>query len=178
MVDGPSLDLFDKFVGIYGDMKEQKGFEDFMDVDQFRRIQESLPEPLKMEMMICSSEDEPVAGAVTSQLGDTAMAIFWATNPRGRKLKAGYLLQWRLIEWLQSRGCAVYETGGTSWEANPGGTRFKAGMAGKSAEEMGYPAFEGCTSIRSLVAHECRAVPENSLSKDGRGRQEVAKAHP
>lgn len=138
IIEGTSVDLFHSFRPLYVEMKERKKFVDFVDLDEFARLQELLPDPYKMRLMLCHKDGRAVAGAITSLIGDVGLAILWATSPEGRAQRAAYFLQWRTVEWLKASGCSTYDLRGVSREINPGGYRFKLGLAGKNAQELGY----------------------------------------
>jgi len=139
LVQGTSMSLYDTFGKIYTEMFERKGLVDFGNLRDYRAIQESLPDPLKMKIMLCEHEGESIAGAITSVVGgDTGLAILWATNLKGRKLIGAYFLQWQIIRWLKDMGCRRYDLGGVNKDENPGGYQFKYGIAGKKSKEVGF----------------------------------------
>lgn len=137
LTEGTELELFDRFAPIYEEMFERKALTDLGDLDVYRRAQELLPEPLRMRVMLASDEaGNDVAGAITSSLGDMGLGILWATNLRGRELRAAYFLQWRVLSWLKQQGCTSYDLGGVDKTQNPGGFRFKSGLTGKNGREL------------------------------------------
>jgi lipid II:glycine glycyltransferase (peptidoglycan interpeptide bridge formation enzyme) len=133
------LDLYDRFAPIYLEMHERKNLVEFGDLEVYRDIQSDLHEHQKMSIMLCSSEGElDGAGAITSAMGDTGLAILWATNHEGRENRGAYYLQWEIIRWLKQQNCQWYDLGGVGKEANPGGYRFKCGLAGKNGREIRF----------------------------------------
>lgn len=137
LTEGTELELFDRFAPIYSEMFERKALTDLGDLDVYRRAQALLPEPLRMRVMLASDEaGNDVAGAITSSLGDMGLGILWATNLRGRELRAAYFLQWHVLGWLVRQGCTSYDLGGVDKTRNPGGFRFKSGLAGKNGREL------------------------------------------
>jgi hypothetical protein len=139
LTEGTDLELFDRFAPIYAEMFERKNLVDLGDLEIYRRTQEVLPEPMRMRVMICSEDGKgDVAGAITSSLGETGLGILWATNVRGRELRAAYFLQWHVIDWLKHQKCKSYDVGGVDVHANPGGHRFKTGLAGKNGRELRF----------------------------------------
>lgn len=151
---GEKTDLCDRFAPIYREMFDRKKLVDFGDLTAYRGIQEDLPAELKMKIMLCGQDgQEDIAGAITSAMGDTGLAVLWATNPKGREMKGAYFLQWQVIEWLKQQGCRWYDIGGVSREENPGGYRFKLGLSGKGGREVRFLGqFEvSPTPVHSLI---------------------------
>jgi hypothetical protein len=142
--EGTGAELFERFAPIHAEMSDRKRLVDLGEVDVFRRIQELLPPERRMVVMLCSDDRKTdVAGAVTSAFGDTGLGILWATNQRGRDLRAAFALQWRVLEWLKRQGCRSYDVGGVDKHANPGGYRFKSGLCGRNGREARFVgAFE------------------------------------
>lgn len=150
IIQGSGDSLFASFQDIYAEMLARKKFSDQQDISKFRSIQKVLPDALKMEIMVCKHNDAPVSAAVCSVIGDTATYLLGATNRMGMKLKGSYLLQWRTIEWLKSRGCLWYDLGGINPETNPGVYHFKAGLKGDDMYYLGR--FEACHNSISAVS--------------------------
>ena len=135
LTEGDQLALYDRFDPIYREMYDRKNLADFGDLAVYREIQEDLPPDQKMRIMLCAQDGGgDGAGAVTSALGDTGLAVLWATNPEGRDSRGAYFLQWEVIAWLKRQGCQYYDVGGVSREENPGGYRFKCGLIGKKGQ--------------------------------------------
>ena len=150
IIQGNNDSLFAAFQDIYTEMLARKKFSDNQDINKFRSIQKALPDSLKMEIMVCKHNDRPISAAVCSAIGDTATYLLGATNRMGMKLKGSYLLQWRTIEWLKSRGCLWYDLGGINPETNPGVYHFKAGLKGDDMSYLGR--FEACHNSISAVS--------------------------
>jgi hypothetical protein len=149
--EGTDLALFDRFAPVHAEMVDRKRLLDLGDVEVLRRIQELLPPEWRMRVVLCSEDGgRDVAGAISSALGDTALAILWATSPRGRDLKGAFALQWRVLDWLKAQGCRRYDLGGVDKAANPGGHRFKSGLSGRNGREARFiGGFEA--SARSVL---------------------------
>ena len=82
-------------------------------------------------------EGTPVAGAVVAVLGDTAYYVFGATSDEALPLKAGYALQWWIVNWLSDKKVRWYDLGGEAME--PGLRQFKKGLVGKSGVVLAMP---------------------------------------
>jgi lipid II:glycine glycyltransferase (peptidoglycan interpeptide bridge formation enzyme) len=137
VVQGSTLGAYDRFLAVYREMMVRKSFDTTVDVDEFRRIQEDLPKPLKMQVFLCEREGRVLNAIVVSAIGDTAIYLLGATSDEGLKLKGAYLLQWRAIQWLKSLGCRYYDLGGINRERNPGVYHFKSGFGGQETEQLG-----------------------------------------
>lgn len=146
---GTGLERYDIFYGLFAEMQRQKQFtESSFDPVRLRAIQQDLPDRLKTQIFLCSRDEEPVAGAVVSAAGDTAILLLAASSREGRTLKASYFLQWKVIEWLQSQGVRFYDLGGTK-HAIPGVNHFKEGLGGKDVCHAGL--FELCRNTASSL---------------------------
>jgi lipid II:glycine glycyltransferase (peptidoglycan interpeptide bridge formation enzyme) len=150
IVEGTSDELYASFRRLYEEMVARKGFETFVDVDEFGRIQAELEDASKMMVMLCLVDNEPVAGLVGSAIGDTGIYLLGATNDAGMKAKGSNLLQWRFIEWLKERDCRWYDLGGIDPEGNPGVYHFKSGVSHNSVHHVGQ--FEICNNYLSSFA--------------------------
>ena len=130
VVAGHGSEEFLTFCEMYYEMKKRKAFASTVNVEQFAQIQESLPEPHCMEVLICKQQDTPVAGIVCSAMGDSAIYLLGATTDDGLNSRGAYLLQWTLIQWLKKHGTRWYDLGGIDPNGNPGVYSFKKGLSG------------------------------------------------
>lgn len=170
LVNGTSDALFGEFATLYEQMLQRKQFAPTADFVRHRRIQATLPEPLKMGVIIARHEGQPCAGAVYSALGDTALYLFGATNDVGMRTSGSYLVQWELLNVLKHQGTREYDLHGINAESNPGTYRFKVGLAGKNGREVTFvgssQSFEPSLINNSLL-----------LAERLRGRLRQARAH-
>jgi lipid II:glycine glycyltransferase (peptidoglycan interpeptide bridge formation enzyme) len=97
--------------------------------------------------MICQDKGTPVAGLVTSAMGDSAIYLLGGTNEEGLKSQGAYLLQWTMIKWLKERGIRWYDLGGIDPERNPGVYSFKRGFSGADLRQLN--PMVGCSSVVS-----------------------------
>ena len=107
-----ALDEYGNFLPnvLYHQMRKRKAFDTTVDVEEFGRIQEDLPESHRMRILICEQNGVPVAGVVASAMGDSAIYLLGATGDDGLNAKGTYLLQWTLIRWLKENGIRWYGT--------------------------------------------------------------------
>jgi lipid II:glycine glycyltransferase (peptidoglycan interpeptide bridge formation enzyme) len=170
VVAGTGSSQYRIFCQIYNQMRTRKTFETTVDVEEFGRIQEDLPESHRMRILICQDQGAPVAGLVTSAMGDSAIYLLGATNDEGLKSQGAYLLQWTMIRWLKERGIRWYDLGGIDPERNPGVYSFKRGFSGADL-----------TQINPLVACESAvssAIVRAGLAMQGAIRRSKAALHP
>jgi hypothetical protein len=136
VVTGSGVDEYRTFCEMYYEMRRRKTFESTVDVEEFGRIQEDLPEPHRMRILICEQGGIAVAGMVSSAMGDTGIYLLGATSDNGLNSKAAYLLQWTAIQWLKEGGFRWYDLGGIDPEHNPGVYSFKSGLSGIDVSHM------------------------------------------
>ena len=158
VIAGTATDEYRRFCRMYRQMWKRKAFETTVDVEEFGRLQEDLPEAHRMRILICEQDGVPVAGLVASAMGDSAIYLLGATSDDGLNAKGAYLLQWTLIQWLKENGFQRYDLGGIDPEGNPGVYSFKRGLSGTDVSQL--TPFVACNSLvssaivrASLAAH-------------------------
>jgi hypothetical protein len=147
VVAGNGSTEYRTFGRMYAQMWKRKTFETTVDVEEFGRLQEDLPENHRMRILICEQDGVPVAGVVASAMGDSAIYLLGATSDDGLNAKGAYLLQWTLIQWLKENGIKWYDLGGIDPEGNPGVYTFKKGLCGADMSQLS--PFVGCKSVVS-----------------------------
>jgi hypothetical protein len=143
VTQGTGMEFYDKFLLAYREMMARKRFDTTVDVDEFRRIQEELPEPLRMQIFLCEKEGKLFNALVVAAAGDTGIYLLAGTSNEGLNAKGAYLLQWRAIEWLKGRGFHWYDLGGINPDGNPGVFQFKNGMGGQDVHQAGVYELSG-----------------------------------
>lgn len=158
VVAGNGNDEYRTFCRMYDQMRERKSFDTTVDIREFGRLQEDLPEAYRMRILICEQDGVPVAGVVASAMGDSAIYLLGATSDDGLNAKGAYLLQWTLIQWLRENGFKWYDLGGIDPEGNPGVYSFKRGLSGSDVYQL--TPLVACNSVvssavvrTSLAAH-------------------------
>ena len=166
LIEGTGDDLFEIFLVLYREILKRKRFLPGADVNEFRKIQRDLPDPLKLKIILCELRGEPVAAAVGSLVGDTGIVMFSAVGNKGMKSNGSYLLRWRMIEWLKGSQARWLDLGGINPEKNPGSYHFKAGLAGKAGQDV-YLAgqFDICESLFSSALVQAGDRLRASLEK-------------
>jgi lipid II:glycine glycyltransferase (peptidoglycan interpeptide bridge formation enzyme) len=153
IVEAASDELFDVFVALYKQMLKRKSITGTVDIHHFQQIQKQLPEALKMRVLICEHQGEPVAGLVVPLLGQTAPNLLAATGDRGLELRASYLLHWRMLAWLKKQDYRWYDLDALNHETYPGISQFKLGFAGRLGWEAEYLGrFAYCTNTVSRLS--------------------------
>ena len=61
-------------------MVARKQFDQRVNPQEFRALQQKLPESRKMTILVCRLEGEPLAAGVCASIGETALQVFLATN--------------------------------------------------------------------------------------------------
>jgi lipid II:glycine glycyltransferase (peptidoglycan interpeptide bridge formation enzyme) len=160
---GSSLELFEKFKELYKQLRSRKDFEVDQDDEFFMKVQNVLDEPEKLYISIAEIDGTPIAGHVSSMLGDTCVYLLGASSEQALKTKAAYLLQWHAIKVAKEKGCRWYDLGGIDPEKNPGVFHFKQGMGGEEMVSPGpyeyYPnglkrvLVKGCEKLYRVVRH-------------------------
>jgi lipid II:glycine glycyltransferase (peptidoglycan interpeptide bridge formation enzyme) len=144
------------FVRIHKEMVARKGFVEPNDINEFRVIQERLPENLKMKVMLCRSGVDVCAGLVCSAMGNSATYLFGATSDSGLRKRGSYLLHWNVIEWLKENRIDTYDLNGIDPVANPGTYKFKADLCGNNGRDVHFLGrFDSYTSGLSHLAVAC-----------------------
>ncbi len=148
VVQGNGDALFADFIPLYKQMVARKKFAEPNDIFEFERIHQRLPGPFKMDVFLCTENGTLTGGAICSAMGDTGLYLFGATNDLGLKNKGAYLLQWRALQWLKDQGCRYYNLNGINPLKNKGSYHFKAGVGGKSGQELSYLGrFDSCSGF-------------------------------
>ncbi|HEY3044202.1 MAG TPA: peptidoglycan bridge formation glycyltransferase FemA/FemB family protein [Vicinamibacterales bacterium] len=138
IVQGTDDELFKTLIDLHQEMVSRKKFVEGNDINQFRLVQNRLPENLKMRIMLARSGAGACAGLICSAIGRTAVYLFGATGNIGLKSNGSYLLQWKLIENLKAEGCALYDLNGINPDKNPGTYKFKHDLGGTLGREVGF----------------------------------------
>lgn len=150
VVAGCGCGEYRTFCVVYNQMRKRKTFETTVDVEEFGRIQQDLPESHRMRVLICEDGGVPVAGLVASAMGDSAIYLLGATGDNGLDSKGSYLLQWTLIKWLKENGFRWYDLGGIDPERNPGVYHFKRGLSGADVSQIN-PLTSSTSVVSSAI---------------------------
>jgi hypothetical protein len=130
LVEASDAELFEMFASAYREMHNRKGFTEYVDIDEFRVMQQDLDDALKMKIIACRSNGAVHAAFIFSALGNMGLGLLGATSDRGLKSGSLHYLMWKAIEWLKARGYRWYDLGGYNPERVPGTAYLKSGLAG------------------------------------------------
>ncbi len=156
LVEGSNDEMYLTFLRMLHEMVSRKKFKSQVDYDRYGRIQNDLPEFLKMKIIVCACEGEPVSAGVFSAIGGTGTYLLGATANNGLRDNGSNLIQWAVIKWLKERGCQWYDLGGIDPSGNPGVYHFKRGIAGKTGREVTHVGqFYLATNPTSYFLNVC-----------------------
>lgn len=152
VIEGTDDRLYSIFLKLLDQMVERKQFETYVNYKEYGRIQKDLPQHLKMYIMICESDGDPICALICSAIGDTGIYLLGATGHKGLNLNPSYLLQWRMMQWLKEKGFRYYDLGAFNPELNPGVFHFKQGIAGKQeCDETFLGEYQGCFNLKGRI---------------------------
>jgi FemAB family len=157
IVEGNGIEEYRIFCQMYREMLKRKGFETTVSIEQFERINEDLPSNHRMQTLICRQAGAPVAGIVSSAMGDSAIYLLGATSDGGVTANGGYLLQWTWIQRLKGMGIRWYDLGGIDPERNPGVYHFKSGLSGVESSHIS-PLLASNSGLSSAVITSSEAA--------------------
>ncbi|MGO8697123.1 MAG: lipid II:glycine glycyltransferase FemX [Limisphaerales bacterium] len=149
ILEGRGAEHYEMFLKLYRDMWDRKKFDTTVDIEEFGRILEDLPEEFKFRILICQDKGVAVSGLVCAVIGTMGVYLLGATSEAGLKSKGAYLLQWNMIQWLKENGFKSYDLGGIDPDRNPGVYHFKRGFSGDDVTRL--PAFECCQDSLSYL---------------------------
>lgn len=128
---------FSAFSRLHDQMTARKGFSDGDALAAVPKMIARLPEAMRPGIVLAWHHGEPTAGAIVGRIGEVAQYLFGATDERALALRAGYALQWRIIEEQRRDGARWYDLGG---EVGSQGLRqFKKGLVGREGAVVELP---------------------------------------
>ena len=130
MIEGTGPDILAVAIELASEMKERKRYFG-AGASNLMGIQRNLSEDSKIKVMYAEYEGEPVAALGWQTLGKVGFPVIAATGNKGLKLKASFLLWWKMIEFYHGRGFRCLDVGGVHAGRNPGGYLFKSRLTGK-----------------------------------------------
>lgn len=130
IVEGTGHDSLGVAVRLAKEMKERKKYFGAKP-SNLLELQKDLPEEFKIRVMYAEHEREPVAALGWQNIGRIGFPVIAATGNKGLKLRASFLLWWKMIEFYHGRGFHCLDVGGVNASRNPGGYLFKSRITGK-----------------------------------------------
>ena len=143
------------FRDLYGQMVDRKRFLDQSPINTLQALVETSHPDLRPQIVTVRKDGEAVASAVIDMSGERAIYLFGATSRSALPLRAGYLMQWAVIERLTSMPhMRWYDLGGAdSTESSL--HQFKRGLTGKQgaiSDQTPVYVYAG-SSLASLLGH-------------------------
>lgn len=130
LIEGTCRDNLAVAIKLTKEMKERKKFFGGRTSDLLE-VQEGLPEDFKVKVIYAEHEKEPVAALGWQSIGRIGFPVIAATGNKGLRLRASFLLWWKMIEFYNARGFRFLDVGGVNSTRNPGGYLFKSRLVGK-----------------------------------------------
>jgi lipid II:glycine glycyltransferase (peptidoglycan interpeptide bridge formation enzyme) len=174
IIHGTGAELFDIFAKLYQEMLDRKRRVPEVSMSRFAEIQRNLPPALKMRVMLCELQGQPIAGLAVPCFGHTALNLLTAATEKGLKLRASYFVQWHMLQLLKKLGCRWYDLDRIDEREHPGITQFKSGFAGKlglTPEYLGR--FEACGRSASRVSVQVGSRVNTAYSRMKRRTQRM-----
>jgi lipid II:glycine glycyltransferase (peptidoglycan interpeptide bridge formation enzyme) len=137
VIVGTGIRLYDDFLKVYEEMHSLKKFEEYVDIDEFRRIQQDLPDDMKMVIIVGYKNNWPVSAMINSLNGSYVLYHLGATNLIGRKNNCGYLTMWQLVEYMIEMQKRWIDLGGIDPKHNIGVYHYKKEFGRKDVYSLG-----------------------------------------
>jgi lipid II:glycine glycyltransferase (peptidoglycan interpeptide bridge formation enzyme) len=135
--DSSEPDAFHAFESLFNQFLDRKNISVDLTAEFFSMVRSRSEHDEGMLISIAMKDGQPVAGLLTSMLGDTAVSLLGANGNLGLKHKAANLLQWHVMMRAKERGMHWYDPGGIEPETNPGVYHFKSGLGGHEISTPG-----------------------------------------
>lgn len=128
-------------LALYEEMVARKKFVDYSPIDTLARRLAHPLDALRPRMFVTRKDGRAVAMAVVDVCGDTASFLYGATSDAALPLRAGYALQWAVLEYLSAQpSIRWYGLGGGGDTENCSLHQFKRGMTGKAGRTVPEPS--------------------------------------
>lgn len=166
IVEGSELSLCDTALSVHREMHERKRYAEFVDMEEFRQMQELLPEGLRMWIVVCKHEGEVVSALGWSVFGDVGVPLIGATRAKALEINASYLMFWHMLVWMKENGFRYCDLAGINPERNPGSYTFKSGIAKYNGVETTLLGeFDFCGSLPSRVVYKTGMWAKRSVAR-------------
>lgn len=129
--------------GLHKAVVERKGYVEYVDPEEMLQVQEQLSPGGRMQVFLVKKGEEILAGMCVAMQGDTGLPILTGSTAEGLKLRANYILFWRILEYLKEAGYRWLDLGGINPKYNPSVYRFKSRMLGKQLANGREAQFVG-----------------------------------
>lgn len=129
------------FLELYSSMVERKQYLETSPIETLPDLMKAEELPLRPDILIVRKDGVPVAGAVLDCSGETAIYLYGATNKKALGLKAGYLMQWSILQYLSSIPRIKWYALGGGTSENCSLHQFKRGLSGKNGVITPVPSY-------------------------------------
>ena len=164
--EGSDLSFFDEALAVHREMQVRKGYTEFVDMEEFRGMQQLLPEALRMHLALCRYQGKVIAALGWSVYGRTGVPLIGATRPEALDVGAAYLLYWRMLEWMKQHGFDACDLAGINPERNPGSHVFKSGIARRHGRLVNsFGELSACDSAASAMAFRLARRCKDAVSR-------------
>jgi lipid II:glycine glycyltransferase (peptidoglycan interpeptide bridge formation enzyme) len=136
LVERDSFASLEALGDVFSQMARAKGIGDFFPSSELGALIKKHPDSCAVYTAKHAS-GELVAFRCILLIGSFACDYFAATTPRGRELRASYLLLWTALCDFHQQGIAYLDLGGIDPLENPGVYRFKKGTGATPIEILG-----------------------------------------
>ncbi|MEM8878740.1 MAG: GNAT family N-acetyltransferase [Pseudomonadota bacterium] len=130
---------FQRFRAMHQAMVQRKGIHETGPIDTLADILAAPQDELRPLVFIVSHQGEAVAGAVVDTSGEQANYLYGATTDRALPLKAGYFMQWKIVEHLSALPQSQWYGLGGGSSATCSLHQFKRGLVGKAGLTIDEP---------------------------------------
>jgi hypothetical protein len=160
-------DQYGKILDIYSQMKTRKGFFGNTQIAVLR-VQEDLPDELKLKILLCQQGDATAAALGWSSMGKISMPLIGATGPGWHK--ASFLLWWN-DQGRQSAGRGILRYGDRASRENRWAfLQTRPGRQGRSGKPL-HRAVRRLPELSPLSVHEDGSGPTGEDDQCGQTDQ-------
>jgi lipid II:glycine glycyltransferase (peptidoglycan interpeptide bridge formation enzyme) len=107
--EGSGEDLY-AFVDLMQTTGQRDGFG--VHAPEYYATVYSMYAPQNAALLIAEYENKPLAAAMITALGDTAVYLYGASSNEERNRMPAYAVQWAAIRWAREHGCTRYDLWG------------------------------------------------------------------
>lgn len=138
IIESNGKELLDWVIRIVRELEKRKGYATFVDVEEMLKINEDLPDYLKLKIYLCQHEKTPVACLGWWKTGRIGLPLVGGTSDKALPINASNMLWWKMIEDYSQNSFWYCDLAGTNPKTNPGVHHFKAGLAGRDSSATTY----------------------------------------
>ena len=157
IISGTSHQDFMNVLIPYRDMIKRKNLNPGIDIDEFVRMQSSLPDRHKLLAMYCKHDHKIISSIFASVIGEKGIIIAGGSDPQGLKAGKAISMPWELLLEMKRRGLKCADLGGYNPGANPGTAFFKQGYGGTDVLHIGEYEYT-CSALNTFLLHAAESI--------------------